>query len=177
MPLMGYGTFLSSDQEKAYEETKHAIINCGYRHIDTASLYGNEEAIGRAIKDAIASGIKREDLFIVTKLWRDDYNDPAPALQASLDRLGLEYVDLYLIHWTFPKFDYESNPPKALTPSLEKIWEVMETLVDAGKTKHIGVSNATCMALANLLANCRIRPANNQIELHPFNQQEEFVKF
>ena len=99
----------------------------------------------------------------MTKLWRDDYglDDIEPAIKASLEKLGLDYVDLYLVHWTFPKFDYSKTPAEPISPGIDKIWEKMEGLVDSGFTKSIGVSNCTVMQLANLLASARIKPANN----------------
>ena len=91
-----------------------------------------------------ADGINREDLFITTKLWRDDYgvDDIEPALKTSLEKLKLDYIDLYLVHWTFPAFDYTQTPPKPKTPPLHKIWEVLEKLVDDGLIRSIGISNA-----------------------------------
>jgi len=108
MPLMGLGTFLSPDTSELIEIIKKAVIEDGYRQIDTASLYGNEEAIGKALKECFAAGIKREDLFIVTKLWREDYaiDKIENAIKKSLEKLQLDYIDLYLVHWTVPVFDY-----------------------------------------------------------------------
>ena len=121
MPVMGLGTFLSKDPEQVYDNVKTAILEYGYRHIDTAALYGNEEAVGRAIKDVIETGIKREELFITTKLWRTEMEEDKilPAFHQSLEKLGLEYIDLYLIHSTMPYFDYEADPPVAKSLSME----------------------------------------------------------
>lgn len=101
IPVLGFGTYQAADGEEAYQSTL-AAIKAGYRHIDTAAIYKNEESVGRAIKD---SGVLREDLFITTKLWNDahSYEGAKDALAASLDHLGLDYVDLYLIHWPNPK--------------------------------------------------------------------------
>lgn len=109
MPIVGLGTFLSTNPDEVVQNVKTAVLEHGYRHIDTASLYGNEEAIGQALREIFETGkVKREDLFIVTKLWRDDYalDKIEASLKGSLARLGLEYIDLYLVHWTFPVFDY-----------------------------------------------------------------------
>lgn len=118
-------------------------------------------------------------MFIVTKIWRDDYqmDKIEPALKGSLERLGLEYVDLYLVHWTIPVFDYSGPIARPITASLEKMWPVFEDFVDRGLTKHIGVSNCTVSLMANLLANCRIPPAVNQIEMNPYLQQSDLLRF
>ena len=179
MPMIGYGTWLSEDKDKLKTCVKHAVQESGYRHIDTASVYGNEDVIGEALAEVIEGGVAREDLFITTKLWRDDYELDAiePALRASLDKLKLDYVDLYLIHWTFPIMDHEATPIKAKSPPVHKIWEVLEGLVDQGLIKSIGVSNCTVSVLANVMAGARIQPVVNQVEMHPYNQQPEFLEF
>lgn len=151
IPSIGLGTWKSKEDE-AYQAVLHALTH-GYRHIDTAAIYGNEEAVGRAIRD---SGVPREELFITTKLWNTDqgYDTTKQAVSASLDRLGLTYIDLYLIHW-FKGYD------KQLAS-----WRAMEELVDAGKIRAIGVSNHNVHHLMHLLEHARIRPVVNQIETH-----------
>ena len=151
MPIIGLGTFRSKEND-AYNAVKVALEQ-GYRHIDTAMIYGNEEEVGRAIKD---SGIPREDLFITTKLWNTDqgYESTLEAFNKSLDQLGLDYVDLYLIHW-FKGYD------KALDT-----YRAFEKLYKEGKIKAIGVSNFNVHHLMYLLEHAEIPPMVNQVETH-----------
>jgi diketogulonate reductase-like aldo/keto reductase len=151
MPIVGLGTW-KSEPEKAYQAVLTAI-KAGYRHIDTAMIYGNEEAVGRAIKD---SGVSREELFITTKLWNSDqgYESAKKAIQTSLDKLGLTYVDLYLIHW-FKGYDLLFDTYKA-----------MQEMVKDGLVKAIGVSNFNVHHLMALLDFAEVKPAVNQVETH-----------
>lgn len=151
MPIIGLGTFRTKD-ESAYKAVKKAL-ELGYRHIDTAMIYGNEEEVGRAIKD---SGIKREDLFITTKLWNTDqgYESTLKAFDQSLKNLGLDYVDLYLIHW-FKGYD------NAL-----ETYRAFEKLYEEGKVKAIGVSNFNVHHINHLLEHAKIPPMVNQVETH-----------
>jgi len=151
IPIVGLGTWKSS-KEDAYAATL-AALKAGYRHIDTAAIYGNEEAVGQAIKD---SGIKREEIFVTTKLWNSDqgYETTLQAFDKSLKLLGLEYVDLYLIHWF-----------KGYEKGLET-WKAMEELYQKGLAKAIGVSNHNVHHLMNLLQHCHIKPMVNQVETH-----------
>ena len=165
MPVLGLGTFLHDDCK---QQVIDAILKYGYRHIDTASLYGNEAAIGEALQVCFAAGIKRKDLYITTKLWHDDKNNPEKAIKASLKRLQLDYVDLYLIHWMRADIDWKPAKLKILTPPHHQVWKTMEGLVKKGLTKSIGVSNCTIPMLFDLLAGCKIKPVVNQIECHPY---------
>lgn len=154
MPLFGLGTFRSP----AGQETRHAVrwaLEAGYRHIDTAALYGNEADVGAAIRE---SGIPREDVFVTTKLHKDDHGyDPAlRGFDASLHRLGFDYVDLYLIHWPGSDRRQES-------------WDALEKVREEGRARAIGVSNYMVRHLEELLARGSVVPAVNQFELHPFN--------
>jgi diketogulonate reductase-like aldo/keto reductase len=151
MPIIGLGTFRSKEND-AYNAVKVALEQ-GYRHIDTAMIYGNEEEVGRAIKD---SGVPREELFITTKLWNSDqgYESTLKAFETSLKNLGLDYVDLYLIHW-FKGYD------KALDT-----YRAFETLYEQGKVKAIGVSNFNVHHLMYLLEHAKIPPMVNQVETH-----------
>ncbi|KAB1501327.1 aldo/keto reductase [Corynebacterium sp. 320] len=160
IPQVGFGTWqLKGDV--AYESTL-AAITAGYRHIDTAAIYANEEEVGRAIAEAISQGIvTREDLFITTKLWNADQTRAAEALDLSLSKLGLDYVDLYLIHWPCP--GYGQYVPA---------WKAMMELKDAGKTRSIGVCNFYPEALDELIA-AGATPVVNQIEIHPGFSQDE----
>lgn len=157
MPTLGFGVFQMTDLE-ACEEMVYQAITHGYRLIDTAASYGNEEAVGKAIK---RSGVAREELFITTKLWISDatYEGTKAAVQLSLERLGLDYLDLYLIHQ--PLNDVYGS------------WRAMEELYKEGKIKAIGVSNFYSDRLIDLIAFNEVTPAVNQIEINPFHQREE----
>lgn len=156
MPAVGLGTFKAKGNE-VYEAVKIAL-EAGYRHIDTAKIYGNEEEVGRAIKD---SGIPREEIFITSKVWTADlgYQQTKKAFQESLDRLQTDYLDLYLIHW--PK-SYQLN---------RESWKAMEELYFQGKIRAIGVSNFKVHHIEDLLKVATVIPAVNQVELHPGLQQ------
>lgn len=156
MPVLGFGTlYLNGDQGR---QCVADAISLGYRLIDTATVYGNEEAVGAGIK---LSGIKREELFVTSKLWVDDsgYEKGKKAFQTSLDKLGLDYLDLYLIHR--PRGDVKGS------------WKVMEDLYKEGKIKAIGISNFEAHQIDELLTYATVKPAVNQIETHGFFQQEK----
>lgn len=156
MPLEGFGVFQIADAAQCEQVVLDAIA-AGYRLIDTAAAYFNEEAVGSALKK---SGVPREELFITTKLWVQDagYEATKKAFQASLDKLGLDYLDMYMIHQ--PLGDYYGS------------WRAMEELYKAGKVKAIGVCNFYPERLTDLCLTAEIKPAVNQVELHPFFQQE-----
>lgn len=160
MPLEGFGVFQVPDAAQCEQAVSDAIA-CGYRLVDTAAAYMNEEAVGKAIAK---SGVKREDLFITTKLWVQDqgYENAKKAFQTSLDKLGLDYLDLYLIHQ--PMGDYFGS------------WRAMEELYEAGKIRAIGVCNCYPHVLTDPYLSVRIVPMVNQVELHPFFQQEDALK-
>lgn len=155
MPLEGFGVF-QVPEAAVCEQAVSDALEVGYRLIDTAAAYFNEEAVGAAIKK---SSIPREELFITTKLWIQDasYEGAKAAFQTSLDKLGLDYIDLYLIHQ--PMSDYYGA------------WRAMEELYEAGKIRAIGVCNFYPERLADLCANAKVMPAVNQVELHPFFAQ------
>ena len=161
MPILGFGVFQVKDLEECERSVVDAI-QTGYRLIDTAQSYENEEAVGKAIK---RSGVPREDLFITTKLWiqSDGYEGTKRAFENSLKRLQLEYLDLYLIHQPFGDVYGE--------------WRAMEELYKEGKVRAIGVSNFHPDRLIDLITHNEIVPAVNQIETHPFHQQIETQKF
>ncbi|HFU4025215.1 TPA: aldo/keto reductase [Streptococcus suis] len=170
IPAVGFGTYQSQDGEEVYQAVL-AALKVGYRHIDTAALYGNEASIGQAIKD---SGIPREELFITTKLWNDahGYEEAKEAFAISLEKLGLDYVDLYLIHWPNPVAIRDRwQEANAAT------WKAMEELVAAGKIRTIGVSNFMVHHLEELLKTATIVPAVNQIRLAPGVYQEDIVAY
>lgn len=160
MPILGFGVFQITDAEEC-EKIVYEVITVGYRLIDTAAVYLNEEAVGKAIK---RSGLPREDLFITTKLWIQDagYENAKKGFQKSLEKLQLDYLDLYLIHQPFG--DYYGS------------WKAMEELYKSGKIRAIGVSNFTSDRLVDLILYNEIVPAVNQVETHPFCQQVEAKK-
>ena len=161
MPMVGFGVFQVSD-----EDTEKAVLEAlkaGYRLLDTAAVYGNEAGVGRAIK---ASGIPREEIFVTTKLWiqrENGYENTKKALENSLTRLGLDYVDLYLMHQPFG--------------DVHEQWRAMEDLYKAGKARAIGVSNFHMDRLMDLITCHEIVPAVNQIETHPFYQRDAEIAF
>ncbi len=161
IPILGFGVFQISDPTEC-ERCVVDAIEVGYRHIDTAASYQNEEAVGRGIKQ---SGVLREELFITTKLWiqRNGYEGTLKAFERSLKRLQLDYVDLYLIHQPFGDVYGE--------------WRAMETLYRQGKIRAIGVSNFYPDRMMDLIVHNEITPAVNQIEVNPFHQQIEAHKF
>lgn len=159
MPIEGYGVFQIDP-----EETEHCVLEAlaaGYRSLDTAATYGNEEGVGKAIKK---SGVAREDIFLTSKLWVADqgYEKAKKAFEKTLEKLGTDYLDLYLIHQ--PLGDYYGS------------WRAMEELYKEGKIKAIGVSNFDSTRLVDLIVNNEVVPALNQIELHPFLQQKDAQK-
>ncbi len=159
IPQLGFGVFLVDPGEA--QRIVEDALEVGYRHIDTAAIYKNEEGVGRAIA---ASGIPREELFITTKLWNDDQGTDTPhqAIDTSLKKLGLDYVDLYLIHWPTPKRDRYLDS-----------WRALEQIQASGKARSIGVSNFQPDHLERIVSNSDTVPAVNQVELHPAFQQRE----
>jgi 2,5-diketo-D-gluconate reductase A len=163
IPQLGFGVF-RVDPAKT-ERIVSDALDIGYRHFDTARIYGNEAGVGRAIA---ASGIPREQLFVTTKLWNDDQGTQSAfdAFEASLERLGVDYVDLYLIHWPAPAND-----------RYVETWRAFERLRESGRARSIGVSNFLVPHLERLLAETDTVPAVDQIELHPYHQQPATAAF
>ncbi len=188
LPCIGLGTF-GSDRFSAEEvaEAVKGAISVGYRHIDCASVYGNEAKIGTVLREVRGNGLKREELWITSKLWNDKHGekDVIPSCKQSLKDLQLDYLDLYLIHWPFPNFhdkgvNVTSRDPNAkpyIHENYIKTWRQLEKLVEMGLVKHIGTSNMTIPKLKLLLRDAEIKPVCNELELHPHFQQPEFFKF
>jgi methylglyoxal/glyoxal reductase len=162
IPYIGLGVYQSPPGETTRRAVRYAL-KIGYRHIDTAQLYGNETDVGRAVQE---SGIRREEIFITTKVWNSyqGYDSTLQACEGSLRRLGLSYVDLYLIHW----------PVQGLS---DDTWKAMIKLSQQGKAHAIGVSNYSISQLRDLLHNSDIVPAVNQVEFHPFLYQQELLQY
>ena len=174
VPSIGIGTaFMTSD----IADVIYFSIKDGTRLIDTASRYGSEEGVGKGIKRAIEEGIvKREDLFITTKLGKHEMTEAEEAIKRSLKTLQLDYIDLYLLHW--PKFfNYNEKGEKTHLMPMHKIWPIMESFVEKGYTKHIGVSNYNVQSLLNLLSFCKIKPFVNEVEFHPYLYQKKLSDF
>ncbi|MEU6975505.1 MULTISPECIES: aldo/keto reductase [unclassified Streptomyces] len=163
IPQLGFGVFQVPDDETAAAVT--TALETGYRSIDTAAVYGNETGVGRALA---ASGLPREDLFVTTKLWNADqgYDATLRAFDAGLAKLGLDHVDLYLIHWPTPARDLYRDS-----------WRALERLAEEGRIRAAGVSNFQPAHLARLMDGAKLTPAVNQIELHPGLQQAELRAF
>lgn len=183
MPALGLGTFGSDhvSHEQVAEAVRYAA-SVGYRHFDCASVYGNEDRIGAAFAELFRSGYKREDFWITSKVWNDRHDDVRASCEKSLKDLRLDYLDLYLVHWPFPNHhppgcDVSARNPHAkpyIHEDYMRTWRQMEALVDAGLARHIGTSNMTVPKMELVLRDARIRPAANEMELHPHFQQPEF---
>lgn len=167
IPIIGFGTW-GLEEGKEYDSIMCAL-KCGYRHIDTAKIYEAEEFVGKAVKD---SGISREDIFITTKLWNGDqgYDTALKAIDESLGKLGMEYVDLYLIHW--PTTDEMKGDNKR-----KETWKAMEEIYRSGKARAIGVSNYLIEHLEEMKGYAEIPPAVNQIECHPLWSRDDLVRY
>lgn len=172
IPVLGFGTFKDKDGEEAYRAVLEAL-KAGYRHIDTAAIYQNEESVGQAIKD---SGVPREEMFVTTKLWNSQqtYEQTRQALEKSIEKLGLDYLDLYLIHWPNPKPLRENDAWKTRNA---EVWRAMEDLYQEGKIRAIGVSNFLPHHLDALLETATIVPAVNQVRLAPGVYQDQVVAY
>lgn len=170
IPMLGYGTYKTAADEEGLQMIKDAI-KAGYRHIDTAQGYKNEHLVGQAIRE---SGIPRNQFFVTTKVWNDNqgYDKTKESIEESLNKLNIVYIDLLLIHWPIPQG--KNDEWKKLN---QETWKAMEEYYDAGLIKAIGVSNFLEHHLNNLLESARIMPMVNQLEIHPYYQQQSTVKF
>jgi alcohol dehydrogenase (NADP+) len=187
MPAVGLGTF-GSDRVAA-DAVAAAVVGAatvGYRHFDCASVYGNEAAVGASLEAVVRGGLRREELWVTSKVWNDMHGEKVVAsCEKSLADLRLAYLDLFLVHWPFPNYhppgcDVTSRSPEAkpyIHADFMKTWRAMESLVDRGLVRHIGTSNMTIPKLKLVLRDARIRPAANEMELHPHFQQPELFRF
>ncbi|XP_058460405.1 1,5-anhydro-D-fructose reductase-like [Malaya genurostris] len=186
MPILGLGTWLSREGEAV--ETVKAAIDAGYRHIDTAYLYGNEKEVGQAIREKITEGvIKREDIFVTTKLW-NGFHDPEnveEAFNRSLANLNIDYIDLYLMHtpmsYKFVAWEPE-NPDAASVPEFTEVdyvdtWRAMEKLLNGGKVRSIGVSNFNSEQIGRIVKEYTVKPVTNQVECNPGLNQRKLIEF
>lgn len=159
MPILGLGVWESAEGKEC-ENAVFEAMKAGYRHIDTAAVYGNEKSVGNGVKK---SGISRKEIFVTTKLRNGDHDDPESALEESLKKLQLDYVDLYLIHWP--------------VPARNKTWKMFEQFLEEGTCRAIGVSNFTIRHLEELLKQSNIVPAVNQVEFTPYLFQKELLEY
>ena len=188
MPAIGLGTFGSDHvSHQAVAEAVKFGAEVGYRHFDCASVYGNEAEIGLSFESMLSSGLERKDLWITSKVWNDKHGteDVIASCKQSLSDLRLDYLDLYLVHWPFPNHhppgcDVSARNPHAVPYIHEnymRTWRAMEELVDRGWVRHIGTSNMTIPKMKLVLRDARIKPAVNEMELHPHFQQPKFFEY
>jgi alcohol dehydrogenase (NADP+) len=188
IPAIGFGTFGSDHvPHSAVADAVRIAVDLGYRHFDCASVYGNQDLIGKSMKSISDIGVRRQDLWITSKLWNDKHgeDDVIPVCEKSLRDLRLDYLDLYLVHWPFPNHhppgcDVGSRNPNAVPYIHEnymRTWRKMEELVNRGLVRHIGTSNMTIPKLTLLLRDAQIKPAANEMELHPHFQQPELFDY
>jgi alcohol dehydrogenase (NADP+) len=188
IPAIGLGTFGSDHvSHTAVAEAVLYAASIGYRHFDCASVYGNEDKIGEMFRKLFQSGIRRDEVWITSKLWNDKHgeNDVVASCKKSLLDLQIDYLDLYLVHWPFPNHhppgcDVSTRSPHAVPYIHEnymRTWRKMEELVDRGLVRHIGTSNMTVPKMELVLRDARIKPIANEMELHPHFQQPEFFRY
>lgn len=182
MPAIGFGTFGSDHVSPgAVADAVMTAAEVGYRHFDCAAVYGNEAEIGQCFTNMFKSGLQRNELWITSKLWNDKHatKDVIPACEKTLNDLGLDYLDMYLVHWPFPNYhapgcdvtERSHNAQPYIHEKYMETWHQMEKLIEQGKVRHIGTSNMTIPKLELVLRDATIKPAVNEMELHPHFQQ------
>lgn len=188
MPAIGLGTF-GSDRFTGEQiaDAVRGALRAGYRMVDCAAVYGNEALIGEVFAEALAEGLPREELFVLSKVWNDQHTPEqvAASVRRTLADLQVDYLDAYLVHWPFPNFHAPFAAPDARNPASRPYvheefmatWRAMEQLVDEGLVRHIGTSNMTIPKLELVLHDARIAPAVNEMELHPCFQQGELYQY
>lgn len=193
MPFVGLGTWKAVPDEVG-KVVEYALLDAGYRHIDCAAIYRNEKEIGEVFKKVFSGKkVKREEVFITSKLWNTEHakRDVLAACKLTLDSLKLDYLDLYLMHWGLAAVPDDTLPIKnargelldengclrTVSIPVRETWEAMEELVKSGSVRAIGVSNFTAPMIIDLFSYAKISPAMNQIELHPYNQQKDLVEY
>lgn len=192
IPAVGFGTFASEGAKGESYKAVQVALKTGYRHLDCAWFYQNEGEVGEAVRDFLKENpsVKREDIFICTKVW-NHLHEPEEvkwSLNNSLENFGLDYIDLFLVHWPIASEKDDKNMPKLnekgqyvikdeLTKNHKPTWGAMEELYKEGKVKAIGVSNWTIPQMKDMLSWCNVKPAVNQVEIHPFLPNDELVKF
>jgi diketogulonate reductase-like aldo/keto reductase len=188
IPVVGMGTFGSD--HVTHEQVAEAVLGAaevGYRHFDCAEVYGNEDFVGRSLEQIVKSGVPREELWINSKVW-NNHHQPAEVIAAcerSLENLRLDYLDLYFVHWPFPNFhppgctvdSRSQNARPYIHADFMRVWEAMEQLLSRGLVRNIGTSNMTIPKLDLLLADASVKPAANELELHPHFQQQELFDY
>ncbi|CAN0891549.1 Deoxymugineic acid synthase 1-B [Linum grandiflorum] len=174
MPLMGLGTYSAQNDSYSTQHAIHIALQMGYRHFDTAKIYGSESNVGKALTNAFSQGnVEREDVFVTSKLWGSDHHDPVSALRRTLKKLRMEYLDLYLVHWPVKLKPWACNPIPEESEfdglDLESTWAGMERCIELGLCRSIGVSNFSSSKVQSLLGFATIPPAVNQVRfIHKF---------
>jgi len=185
-PVVGIGTFGSDHfSGEMVQKAVYDAAKSGFRHFDCAAVYGNEALIGESFQKLFAEGLKREEIWVTSKLWNDKHDSVIETCKQTLVDLKLDYLDAYLVHWPFPNYhppgcDVDSRSPDArpyIHEEFMKTWRDMEKLVDMGLVRHIGTSNMTVAKMELLLKDARIKPICNQMELHPHFQQPELFTY
>nr|DAD18489.1 TPA_asm: hypothetical protein HUJ06_019952 [Nelumbo nucifera] len=182
LPLLGFGTAAFPYDRERVELAIWTALKMGYRHFDTAKIYGSEPAVGSALMEAIHDeAVSREEIFVTSKLWGSDHHDPISGLKQTLKNLGMEYVDLYLIHWPAKLKVWANyavpNEDDFEELDMESTWAGMERCLDMGLCRFIGVSNFSCRKIQRLMEHASVLPAVNQVEMHPMWRQKNLREF